>query len=78
MTEFHADDYGLFPKQSKRILRCITEGACNGISIMPNSPYLSECMEMLARSGVSTGVADSGQSDLIPGQQVSEQPYKYL
>ena len=74
MTEFHADDYGLFPEQSKRILRCITEGACNGISIMPNSPYLSECMEMLARSGVSTGAADSGQSDLIPGQQVSEQP----
>lgn len=48
MIEFHADDYGMFPAQSKRILRCIEEGVLNGVSIMPNSPYLKECMEALS------------------------------
>ncbi len=45
--EYHADDYGLFPEQSKRILDTFTHGALNGISIMPNSPYLDECMEWI-------------------------------
>ena len=47
MTEFHADDYGLFPRQSQRILDCCLHGALNGTSVMPNSPYLSACMDML-------------------------------
>ena len=42
--EFHADDYGLFPTQSRRILDCHTNGNLNGISIMPNSTYLEECV----------------------------------
>ena len=45
--EFHADDFGLFPKQSSRIIDCHTQGNLNGISIMPNSEYLDECMELL-------------------------------
>lgn len=49
-VEFHADDYGLFPEQSKRILHCMESGALNGVSIMPNSPYLQECMQMLAEA----------------------------
>lgn len=49
-VEFHADDYGLFPEQSKRILHCMEHGALNGVSIMPNSPYLRECMQMLAEA----------------------------
>lgn len=47
MIEFHADDYGMFPAQSARIRKCIEEGVLNGISIMPNSPHLKECMEAL-------------------------------
>lgn len=47
MIEFHADDYGLFPTQSQRIIDCCRDGVVNGISVMPNSPYLPECMEML-------------------------------
>lgn len=42
--EFHADDYGLFPVQSRRILDCYYNGNLNGISVMPNSPHLRECM----------------------------------
>ena len=45
--EFHADDYGLFPAQSCRILDCYHHGVLNGISIMPNSPCLEECMELV-------------------------------
>ena len=45
MTEYHADDYGLFKTQSRHIMECYHDGALNGISIMPNSPFLHECME---------------------------------
>ncbi len=43
--EYHADDYGLFPAQSRRILDCLERGALNGISVMPNSPYLKRELE---------------------------------
>lgn len=48
IVEYHADDYGLFPAQSRRILDCYENGALNGISIMPNSPYLAETMQWIA------------------------------
>ena len=44
MIEYHADDYGLFKTQSRHIMHCYHNGALNGISIMPNSPYLADCM----------------------------------
>lgn len=46
--EFHADDYGLFPAQSIRILDCHTKGVLNGVSVMPNSGNLNVCMELLS------------------------------
>lgn len=45
--EFHADDYGLFPAQSERILDCWEHGVLNGVSVMPNSPFLQTAMERL-------------------------------
>ena len=45
--EYHADDYGMFPTQSLRILDCHKHGNLNGVSVMPNSAYLEECMELL-------------------------------
>ena len=47
MIEYHADDYGLFRIQSQHIIDCYHNGALNGISIMPNSPYLEECMDAI-------------------------------
>jgi len=44
--EYHADDFALFPTQSRRILECGTKGRLNGISIMPNSPHLGECIRL--------------------------------
>lgn len=45
--EFHADDYGLFPTQSHRILDCRRNGNLNGVSMMPNSPHMQECVSAL-------------------------------
>lgn len=45
--EFHADDYALFPVQSHRILDCYRNGKLNGVSVMPNSPHLGECISDL-------------------------------
>ncbi len=47
MIEYHADDYGLFKGESEAIIDCYHNGALNGISIMPNSPYLKECMDAI-------------------------------
>ncbi len=46
MIEFHADDYGMFPGASRRILQCINDGVLNGISLMPNGLYLDKSMEL--------------------------------
>ena len=48
MTEYHADDYALSRVQSSHIRDTYHNGALNGISIMPNSPYLDECMEEIS------------------------------
>lgn len=54
--EYHADDYGMFPAQSRRILDCC-QGALNGVSIMPNSPFLEEAVSMLESAGLDMSVA---------------------
>lgn len=56
MTEFHADDYGLFTAQSKRILQCKETGALNGISIIPNGDELADCLSLLPDTGLSLTV----------------------
>ena len=56
MTEFHADDYGLFTAQSKRILQCKETGALNGISIIPNGDELADCPSLLPDTGLSLTV----------------------
>lgn len=49
--EYHADDYGLFPTQSRRILDCADNGVLNAVSVMTNGPHLGECMEPLRPYG---------------------------
>ena len=67
MTEFHADDYGLFPTQSERILQCFYGGALNGVSLMPNSSWLDECLGMLPREGIALTV----HLNLMEGRSVA-------
>lgn len=64
--EYHADDYGLFLTQSKRILSCHTRGNLNGISILPNSEDLEECMALL--EPVRDGIAVTIHLNLIEGK----------
>ena len=58
MIEFHADDYGLFAGQSRRILNCHTNGVLNGISIFANGDALQECLDLVrpAVDGISVSV----------------------
>ena len=44
---FHADDYGVTKEQSCKILECYKNGVLNSISVIPNSPALSECLQIL-------------------------------
>jgi predicted glycoside hydrolase/deacetylase ChbG (UPF0249 family) len=70
--EFHADDYGLFPTQSHRILDCHRNGNLNGISVMPNSPYLSECMSDMYQ--FSDDVAVTVHLNLFEGKSLCRVP----
>ncbi len=57
MIEFHADDYGMFRRQSARIKKCATQGALNGISIVPNAANLAKRMEELGETGKKLRIA---------------------
>ena len=70
--EFHADDYGLFPTQSHRILDCHRNGNLNGISVMTNSVHLAECMSDMHL--FSEEVAVSVHLNLIEGRSLSGAP----
>lgn len=70
--EFHADDYGLFPTQSHRILDCHRNGNLNGISILGNSPHLAECMSDMDQ--FSGDVAVTVHLNLIEGKSLSHAP----
>lgn len=68
--EYHADDFGMFPTQSRRILECHYNGRLNGVSVMPNSDYLKECMELLRP--VQNDVAVTIHLNIIEGHSVCE------
>ena len=70
--EFHADDYGLFPTQSHRILDCHRNGNLNGISVLPNSPHLPECMSDMYQ--FSEDVAVTVHLNLIEGKSLCHVP----
>ncbi|MDO5701725.1 MAG: ChbG/HpnK family deacetylase [Lachnospiraceae bacterium] len=55
-VDFHADDYGMFRRQSMRILRCKEEGVLTGISILANGPELEESLAMLPEDGLELTV----------------------
>lgn len=48
----HADDFGITPEQSRRILECCADvpggrGVLNSLSVFANSPRFDECAELL-------------------------------
>lgn len=68
--EYHADDYGLFPTQSRRILRCREKGRLNGVSVMPNGEDLEASMTMLRQ--LRREMAVTIHLNLIEGKCLSE------
>lgn len=70
--EYHADDYGLFPTQSHRILDCHRNGNLNGISILGNSPHLGECMSDMYQ--FSEDVAVTVHLNLFEGKSLTQAP----
>ena len=48
---FHADDFGITPEQSGRILDCHERGLLNSLSVIVTSPRLDECLPLLASRG---------------------------
>ncbi len=69
LVEFHADDYGLFPAQSARILACREKGRMNAVSVLFNSPYAAEAVEAL-RGGYKD-VAIAVHLNLMEGHSIS-------
>ena len=45
--DVHADDYALTPNTSRDMIECMKAGKLSSISIVPNTRYFDECMEML-------------------------------
>lgn len=45
--DFHADDYGISPNNSKRILELVRNGHLNSFSIIPNMSCYDECISIL-------------------------------
>ncbi len=68
MIEVHADDFGLFPEQSERIIRCLVRGKLNGISVMPNSPYLDACMQRFASETKDKKIYVTVHLNLVEGK----------
>ena len=67
-VEYHADDFGLFPTQSQRILDCYRNGMLNGVSVMPNSEELARCMALLRP--VQKDIAVTVHLNLIEGRSL--------
>lgn len=68
-VEYHADDYGMFPTQSQRILSCHENGVLNAVSVIPNSPYLRQCMEQIFPK---KDIAIAVHLNLMEGHSISD------
>ena len=44
---WHADDYGISPRQSLKIISCIENGIINSVSVVANSRFHTECSQLL-------------------------------
>ena len=72
MYIFNVDDYGFFKEQSKRILSCIENGVVNAVSIMPNSPNLKDCMEMMLANPYTNETKITIHLNMLEGRCLSD------
>lgn len=72
---YHADDYGITPCQSERILECSTSGKLNSISVIPNVTNLNECLTLLQRHQNSSHIRRVLHLNLVEGKPISDAHY---
>lgn len=68
---FHADDYGVTPDQSRRILDCHKQGVLNSISVLPNSGALKECKRLLEEADPQHRIRRVLHINLVEGRPVA-------
>lgn len=69
---FHADDYGVSPEQSAKILSCYSQGALNSISVISNVPQLDECLRLLEEKDSEHNIRRVLHLNFVEGQPVAE------
>lgn len=78
-VDFHADDYGISPHNSKRILELVRNGHLNSFSIIANMSCYDECMDILKAEWASLPVKPliSVHINLIGGLNISQTGTQY-
>jgi hypothetical protein len=67
---FHADDFGITPEQSGRILDCREHGILNSLSVIVTSPRLDECLPLLETRG--EGLLVGLHANVVEGRCLSD------
>jgi len=71
VTYFHADDYGVTPRQSEEILSCYEEGALNSISVIANAPQLEKCHQLLEEKDTKKRIRRVLHLNFVEGHSVA-------
>jgi predicted glycoside hydrolase/deacetylase ChbG (UPF0249 family) len=75
---FHADDFGVSPLQSGRILSCHREGVLNSISIIPNVNNLTKSLEMLKEEDTENKIRRVLHLNFVEGKPLCNPKEVYL
>lgn len=67
---FHSDDYGISIDSSRHILSCCDEGVLGSVAILPNSPALSSCCQLLMPYIRQGRLAISVHLNLVEGKSL--------
>ena len=69
---YHADDYGVTKEQSYKILECHKNGALNSISVIPNSPALPECLQILDEADSDRNIRRVLHLNFVEGKPLAD------
>lgn len=68
---FHADDYGITPRQSEKILACYTEGMLNSISVIANGTKLKESLQLLNEKDATSKIRRVLHLNFVEGKPIA-------
>lgn len=67
LIEYHADDFGMFYQQSRRILEAVDEGPVNAISIIVTGDELDDCIGLIGGRNIKIAL----HINLVDGMAVA-------